>query len=251
MKTCLRCKVEKKLDFFGKNKSKSDGKDSYCKDCNNRRSIESNKSAEKKKYNQEYSKKYRESNKDRLSEYNINYYQDNKEEIQKNVKNYSLNNKRKIRNNKAKYREVHKEEMSNYSKKYSKENKEILREYFRIYRNNKRKSDVVYKLKDLLRHRISEGLKSKGFTKTSKTTLILGCSIIEFKLYIESKFESWMTWDNYGKFNGEFNYGWDIDHIIPLNFGKIEEDIINLCHHTNLQPLCSYTNRYIKKDNIK
>jgi hypothetical protein len=52
----------------------------------------------------------------------------------------------------------------------------------------------------------------------------------------------------YGKYNGELNYGWDIDHIIPLAPAETEEDVIRLNHYTNLQPLCSYTNRYIKKD---
>jgi len=57
-----------------------------------------------------------------------------------------------------------------------------------------------------------------------------------------------MTWENYGKYNGDADYGWDIDHIIPLSMAKTEEEIIKLCHHTNLQPLCSFTNRVIKKD---
>lgn len=56
-----------------------------------------------------------------------------------------------------------------------------------------------------------------------------------------------MTWENRGLYNGELNYGWDIDHIIPLASAEKEEDIIRLNHYTNLQPLCSYTNRYIKK----
>ena len=59
-----------------------------------------------------------------------------------------------------------------------------------------------------------------------------------------------MTWENWGKYNGELNYGWDIDHIIPLSSAKTEDDIIRLNHYTNLQPLCSYTNRHIKRDKI-
>lgn len=59
-----------------------------------------------------------------------------------------------------------------------------------------------------------------------------------------------MTWENRGLYNSELNYGWDIDHIIPLSSALTEEDILKLNHYTNLQPLCSYTNRYIKKDNI-
>ncbi len=59
-----------------------------------------------------------------------------------------------------------------------------------------------------------------------------------------------MTWENRGLYNGEFNYGWDIDHIIPISFAKTEEDIIKLNHYTNLQPLCSKINRDIKKDKL-
>lgn len=58
-----------------------------------------------------------------------------------------------------------------------------------------------------------------------------------------------MTWDNYGIYNGTLNYGWDIDHIKPTSLANTEQEIIELNHYTNLQPLCGYTNRYIKKDN--
>ena len=92
--------------------------------------------------------------------------------------------------------------------------------------------------------------KSKRFKKNDRSLDILGCDIIFFVSYIESKFEPWMTWENWGKYNGELNYGWDIDHIIPLSSAKTEDDIIRLNHYTNLQPLCSYTNRHIKRDKI-
>jgi len=59
-----------------------------------------------------------------------------------------------------------------------------------------------------------------------------------------------MNWDNHGLYNGKFNYGWDIDHIIPISSGKTEEDIFRLNHYTNLQPLCSKVNRDIKKDRL-
>jgi hypothetical protein len=58
-----------------------------------------------------------------------------------------------------------------------------------------------------------------------------------------------MTWENRGLYNGELNYGWDIDHIIPLSSAKTEEEVKKLNHHTNLQPLCSKTNRDIKRNN--
>lgn len=59
-----------------------------------------------------------------------------------------------------------------------------------------------------------------------------------------------MSWENYGKYNGELNYGWDIDHIIPLSSANDESELIKLNHYSNLQPLCSYINRYIKSDKI-
>ena len=58
-----------------------------------------------------------------------------------------------------------------------------------------------------------------------------------------------MSWDNYGLYNGELNYGWDIDHIIPVSVAMDEEGVINLNHYTNLQPLCSKVNRHIKRTN--
>lgn len=56
-----------------------------------------------------------------------------------------------------------------------------------------------------------------------------------------------MSWDNHGKYNGEPNYGWDIDHIIPLRTAVDEKELFNLCFYNNLQPLCSYINRNVKK----
>jgi hypothetical protein len=88
--------------------------------------------------------------------------------------------------------------------------------------------------------------KKSNFEKLSKSEILLGCSYVEFKLHLESKFESWMNWDNYGLYNGTPNYGWDIDHIIPVSNAKTVEDLIKISHYTNLQPLCSYINRYIK-----
>jgi len=56
--------------------------------------------------------------------------------------------------------------------------------------------------------------------------------------------------NNQGKYNGKLNYGWDMDHIIPIASAESEEDIIKLNHYTNLQPLCSFVNRVIKRDNL-
>jgi protein-arginine kinase activator protein McsA len=48
----------------------------------------------------------------------------------------------------------------------------------------------------------------------------------------------------------EYTSSWDIDHITPISSAASQQEILKLNHYTNLQPLCSYTNRYIKKDNL-
>ena len=118
----------------------------------------------------------------------------------------------------------------------------------RNYFNKKCKTDELFRLKQNIRNLVKYSLKNKGVKKESKTINILGCSFEEFKNYLESKFENWMTWENYGKYNGKPKFGWDIDHIIPMSSGKDEKTILALNQYTNLQPLCSYINRVTKKD---
>ena len=130
---------------------------------------------------------------------------------------------------------------------YFRNNKDILTSpASKLARNsrdrNRRRVDPLFNLKNNTRSLINTSLKSKGFDKKSKTSQILGCSFEDFKLYIESKFEIWMNWENHGEYTGNYNETWQYDHIIPISSAKNEEDIIKLNHYTNLQPLCSKKN---------
>ncbi len=117
--------------------------------------------------------------------------------------------------------------------------------------NERMKTDNLFALKTKISKNIRKYISKKGFIKKSKTTEILGCSYEEFLNHLESLFEPWMNWENKGLHErGRFNYGWDIDHIIPLSSAKTEEEVIKLNHYTNLQPLCSCINREIKQDNL-
>jgi hypothetical protein len=153
-------------------------------------------------------------------------------------------NKLKIKEQKRlKYLE-NQDQIKNYQKVYQANNKEkILKR-----QKEKRDTDPLFKLKVNLRNAINLSITKSGFKKLSRTEEILGCTFEDFKSYLESKFESWMTWENRGLYNGTFNYGWDIDHIIPLTTGKNYFEIISLNHYTNLQPLCSHYNRDVKRD---
>lgn len=144
---------------------------------------------------------------------------------------------------KKEYYEANKEKLLKAQREWIKNNKNHIREK----QKEKYTTDTLYKLKTNIKNLIGNSFRNNSFRKLSKTEQILGCTYEEFKNYIESKFESWMNWDNRGLYNGEPNYGWDIDHIIPLSSAKDEFDLIRLNHYSNLIPLCSYYNRYVKR----
>jgi endogenous inhibitor of DNA gyrase (YacG/DUF329 family) len=112
----------------------------------------------------------------------------------------------------------------------------------------RRRTDPLYKLTHNIKSLIYISLFKNGHVKSKRTEQILGCTYIEFRSHLESLFEPWMTWNNYGLYNGSAMYGWDIDHIIPASSAKNESEILLLNHYTNLQPLCSYKNRNVKRN---
>ena len=120
----------------------------------------------------------------------------------------------------------------------------------REYHLKRLETDPLYKLRIAYSRRTNKCIKRFNI-KNIEFLNNLGCSLEYLKTYIESKFKPWMNWSNHGKYNGELNYGWDIDHIIPLSKAKTEKEFNELCHYKNLQPLCSRINRDIKKDKIE
>lgn len=242
-KKCKKCNLEKELCEFRTRKDNKSGYGNNCKVCES-----------------EINKKYRENNKEKIKLKNKEFLLNNKDYFKERYKN----NKEKILLQLKENYNKNKKNKLDYDKTYRKENKDKIKERKKIwYKENKKKilikanvnyvkrknSDPLFKLKVAIKNNIYHSLKRKGFKKNSRTHEILGCLIEEFKQHLENQFESWMTWDNYGLYNGEPNYGWDIDHIIPTTTAFSEEELLKLNHYTNLQPLCSYINRVIKRDN--
>jgi hypothetical protein len=135
------------------------------------------------------------------------------------------------KNKDYKWDKNNKEKNKNWQKNWLEKNKEYRRKYLKEYENKKRNKCDIFKIKSYVRNRIRNFLKLKGITKNNKTFVIVGCTPEELKRHIENQFIGDMVWANYGKF------GWHIDHIIPLDSGNNEEEILKLCHYTNLQPL--------------
>lgn len=132
------------------------------------------------------------------------------------------------------YRNKNQEKITTYHKTYNSLNKDRKARIARNYRKNNKNAQIAQNL----RTRVNKALIN--LQKAGSAISDLGCSILEFKIYLESKFQEGMTWENYGL------KGWHIDHIIPLSsFNLTDPDEFKLAvHYTNLQPLWA-------KDNLK
>lgn len=169
----------------------------------------------------------------------------NKERDRETYKIWSQKNREYLNTRMKIYRDKNKKHKP---KKTIDEIKAHKKEYNREYIKKKRLNDPIYRLRVNIKRNIISSLKRKNFKKDTKTQEILGCSFEDFKQHIESQWETWMNWENYGKYNGTPNHGWDIDHTIPSSSANTKEDVLKLNHYTNLKPLCSYINRKIKQN---
>ena len=276
-KVCIKCNTEKDVtEFQGRRKVCK-----TCKTCREKKEIENkiyreknkeilrlkkkvwyknNKESDQKRKKDYYqknkeeikrkSKKWYENNKEKSKEYHTEYRKNNRQIFKKSNQKWYENNKELLQEKRKDYYQKNKEKTYDRVKKWYENNKERSKKNRREYIRNKRKVNPLFRLSTNIRVYIRYSIIKGGYSKKSKTFEILGCSYKELKEQIESNWEDWMNWDNYGKYNGVENYGWDLDHIVPLSSAKCEEDILKLNHHTNIQPLCSYVNRRVKRDKI-
>lgn len=145
---------------------------------------------------------------------------------------YYDNNKNYLLNKFKDYRNSNKEKRKEYCKK----NKEKINENRRQYLKKRKQADSFFKFNCNVRNLITNSFTrgTNQFRKNAKSEYILGCTIEEFRNYIESKFTEGMNFENYGK--------WHLDHIKPLASATTEEEIIILNHYTNFQPLWAADN---------
>ena len=164
-----------------------------------------------------YHAKYGAENREERNKYNAKYYSEHREEIAKrNAKHYAEH-----REEKAKYYVEHRKERAKYHAKYVAE---------------RMKTDINFRIAGRLRSRIGDAVKN-GY-KSGSSVLDLGCSISQFKLYIENQFEPGMTWNNWS------HDGWHLDHIQPLSTFDLEDrkQFSIATHYTNYQPLWAKDN---------
>jgi head-tail adaptor len=158
------------------------------------------------------------------------WYKTNREKAKSQMKVYYEYNKEIIKAKRKERYQLNKEIIKTQIKEYRRNNVEKLRNQSKI-RYEIRKNEPQYKLRRILRLRLNKSLNNNN--KVGSFVSDLGCTIIELKTYLESKFKEGMTWENHG------SYGWHIDHIKPLaSFDLTDRNLfLEACHYTNLQPL--------------
>lgn len=226
-KICITCSIEKNISEYTIHKNAPDGLRYNCKSCRKLQAHEHYlKNKEKyRKLHKEYHKK----NIEKIKELSKRIYEKNKTNpiFKMNKKQYD-----------AEYHKLNYEKIKKYKKIYKRNNIEKVRASERVYRKNKKETDLNYKIRSILRSRISAAIKNDGGSKSLSSIELLGCSIEIAKKHIESKFKIGMSWKNWN------HKTWHIDHIKPLasfDLTKPEEQK-KAFHFSNLQPLWAEEN---------
>lgn len=180
-----------------------------------------------------YLKEYYQKNKEKFNAYAVKRKTEKSEELKDYYRQYDKLHRVHRRDNEQRYRDRKREKIRQANAVWVKENKDQFKATQKKYRN---KPEVRMAVN--LRRRLLKALWNKT-DKCGSVISDLGMPMSEFKLYMEKKFQSGMTWENYGK-------AWHIDHIKPISSFDLSDrpQFLKACHFTNLQPLWA-------KDNIR
>ena len=152
------------------------------------------------------------------------------------LKTYDTCNAELYREKTRKYIEANKEKCREKHKKYIETNREKIAKTESAYRKNRYHTDPLYKFQCHLRNTINQSFTRYETYKPRKNKDVIGMTSAELRDYLLKTFK-----DTYG-------YEWDqkepvhIDHIVPLSTAETQEDIVRLCHYTNLRLLKAHDN---------
>ena len=213
-RVCSKCSKEKSVtEFYGNRKD--------CKVC------------KKKQVSKNYNKP---ATKEKIKRHK------NKPEVKNRINKRRQDNRKKPgvaeRINTQRRENYKKPEVADKIKKrqqqYAKKNKEKIKKRVRTEKVRKQNRDrakqkrstgygkLLLKIRNnlawviqIIKTDVKTGVTSHRKYKT-KGEILLGCSIADFKKHIEKHWQSWMTWENYGKGDDK----WSVDHTVPFNAFK-------------------------------
>lgn len=257
-KFCFKCKIEKDVSEFNKNKNKKDGLQTQCRECfkQYRKDNEESLRLKRTQYYKDNAKiilirKKQNYDKDAKRKYNKQYYQDNQEKNRAYSKQYRNNEKNKeaILAYRKQYRKDNKVKGNKRSRQYYKDNRERLltdsKRYgalpgTKLIKNKWRKKYMATNPKFKLNCKMSSKINKSlcGAKAGLHWEDLVGYTLDQLKVHLEKQFDDKMTWENYGK--------WHIDHKIPLavhNFTSSNHlDFKRAWSLENLQPLWAHEN---------
>lgn len=118
----------------------------------------------------------------------------------------------------------------------------------------RKQSDIAYNLFSSVRSVVKASIRRNKGNKGGLSTLkYLRYSINELKEHLASQFETWMSWDNHGRYdsktwndNDPTTWTWQVDHIIPqsvLPYKSLVDDNFQKCWAlSNLRPYSAKQN---------
>jgi len=202
MKLCKKCNILKETEFFSKVSNSKDGLNSSCKEC--------------------------------VNEKNRLYYSKNSKKIISKKKEYTMDNLDKVKEYQIEYRILNKDKIS----KYREENSEYYKNWWKDNRDKASLYDKRYNEKythvRICRNTLKSCLERIGLKKDKHLTDLLGYSLEDFKLHIESLFVDGMSWENWGD--------WHAYHKIPVSKFDKEVPVSTINSLDNLQPLWAFDN---------
>ena len=252
-KYCPRCHTRKTGAEFYKSKTTSDGLSGYCKECVKKtaRAYVLAHPEKVKKYRNNAKGKYVEKRRELAREYRQRpeviakrkereaskeykqkaheYYLKNRERIISYAKKYREDNLDKVKETQRKYRESHADELRAKKTEYARTSPVAKAQRAR-YKKRRLERDPVFATKERMRKFLVDSFLRRGYKKNSHSEEIIGC---DWQTLMNHLFETWRQ--RYGTVYAGEDY--HIDHIIPLSEAKTEDEVIKLCHYTNLQLL--------------
>lgn len=194
-------------------------------------------------YHREYARKYRAENRDKIkAKRRLTYSQEwkNLTPEQRRCANDRIRlwRNKNLEHCRAKARDhywKHHARIRERQKHKTPTEREAHRKYHRQWSANARRTDINLRLRVSLRGRFRMAFQNSSGKKTDSVLKLLGCSIPDFRIYIESKFDVGMSWENYGRGHDK----WHLDHIVPCAiFDLTNPEHQSRCFHfSNYQPL--------------
>ena len=230
MKRCSKCEQHKDEGEFGKNKSKKDGLQGWCKACV--RDYAAKRYAENPEKQLASNAKWRAENPEKKRAYNAKWRATNPGKQRASEAKWRAANPEKHRAAMAKWRAKNPEKQLAINAKWRAKNPG----YSAKYEQERKRTDRQYALACSLRDRLNKALK--GNFKSGSAVRDLGMTIPEFEAYIEPMFLPGMTWDNWT------DDGWHLDHIYPLAKADLTDRVqfLAVANWRNYQPLWAKDN---------